>query len=68
MPEMRLVDPLGYDAVTDGYLLPDVPGGRVAEQAAHLKAVVAPRHAAEHPYANYHPAEYTVRVQEDKAC
>ncbi|WP_039942940.1 hypothetical protein [Streptomyces himastatinicus] len=61
MPELRLVDPNGYDAVTDGYLVVVAP--EEAEAAsARLRTEVAERHAAEHAYAGYCPRDYRVQA------
>lgn len=61
MPELRLIDPCGYDAVTDGYLIVVEPQ-EAAEATARLRTEVAVRHAAEHAYAGYDPRAYTVQA------
>jgi hypothetical protein len=61
MPELRLVDPNGYDAVTDGYRV--VVTTQEAEAvSARLRTEVAARHAAEHAYAGYNPRDYRVQA------
>lgn len=61
MPELRLIDPCGYDAVTDGYLITVEPQD-IAEATARLRTEVAVRHAAEHAYAGYSPRDYRVQA------
>ncbi|MFI0822260.1 hypothetical protein ACH4TX_42195 [Streptomyces sp. NPDC021098] len=61
MTELRLIDPLGYDAVTDGYRVVVEPQ-EVDEATARLRTEVAARHAAEHAYAGYCPRDYRVQA------
>jgi hypothetical protein len=60
--QLRLIDPNGYEAVTEGHRVEGVPADCIADEAARLKSEVARRHAEEHPYARYHVSEYSVRV------
>jgi hypothetical protein len=64
---LRLVDPLGYDAVTEGYRV-QVSPDQAAHEIARLETEVAARHAGEHAYANYRPSQYTVRIETEDAC
>ncbi|MGY0065162.1 hypothetical protein ACWY4P_53580 (plasmid) [Streptomyces sp. LZ34] len=61
MPELRLKDPNGYDAVTTGYRVVVDPQ-QVDAENTRIRAEVAPRHAAEHAYAGYDPRDYTVQA------
>lgn len=61
MLELRLVDPDGYDAVTDGYKITVTPEQAPAE-TDRLKTELAPVHAAAHAYARYNPRDYDVRA------
>lgn len=61
MRELRLLDPNGYDAVTDGYRVFVTPETSDAE-SARLRTEVAPRHATEHAYAGYDPRDYRVQA------
>jgi hypothetical protein len=61
MLELRLIDPCGYDAVTDGYKVTVTPD-QADTETARLLAVVAPVHAAQHAYAGYDARRYDVRT------
>ncbi|MFD8384296.1 hypothetical protein ACFV2X_38240 [Streptomyces sp. NPDC059679] len=61
MPELRLTDPNGYDAVTTGYRIVVDPQ-QVDAESTRLRTEVAPQHATEHAYAGYDPRDYRVQV------